>query len=199
MLSVYLSEALGAGPQVVQFRRRATPPFPDQTRLDKDPEHHKLLCQSPQEPLPVTDITSAYKKKKKKMESLETIRLTSLQQGEWVTSVVFQGYLLPYTIIGTVQEISEISCPGLDTPIQSSAFRSVRSRPGVHCNNKEVKLMAMWKDIKIHQYLDDRLVRAATHHFCLQHTQDLVKICQEIGWLVNLEKSELEPSRSSIL
>ena len=26
-----------------------------------------------------------------------------------------------------------------------------------------------------------------------QHTQELVKICQELGWLVNLEKSELEP------
>ena len=62
------------------------------------------------------------------METLETIRLTSLQQGEWVTSVVFQGYLLPYTITGTVQEISEISCPGLDIPIQSSLFTVITRR-----------------------------------------------------------------------
>ena len=55
--------------------------------------------------------------------------------------------------------------------------------------------MAMCKSIKIHQYLDDRLVRATSHHVCLQHTQDLVKICQELGWLVNLEKSELEPKQ----
>ena len=53
--------------------------------------------------------------------------------------------------------------------------------------------MAMYKSIRIHQYLDDRLVRAASHQVCHQHTQDLVKICQELGWLVNLDKSELEP------
>ena len=53
--------------------------------------------------------------------------------------------------------------------------------------------MAIPKDIGIHQYLDDWLVHARPHLVSLQHTQELVKICQELGWLVNLEKSELEP------
>ena len=60
---------------------------------------------------------------------------------------------------------------------------------------KEVKLMAIHKDLRIHQYLDDWLVRARSHQACLQHTQELVKICQQLGWLVNLEKSELEPKQ----
>ena len=60
---------------------------------------------------------------------------------------------------------------------------------------KEVKLMAIHKGIRIHQYLDDWLVRARSHQICLQHTQDLVKLCQDLGWLVNLEKSELEPKQ----
>ena len=55
--------------------------------------------------------------------------------------------------------------------------------------------MAIHRGIRIHQYLDDWLVRATSHQVCLQHTQDLVKICQELGWLVNLEKSELEPKQ----
>ena len=55
--------------------------------------------------------------------------------------------------------------------------------------------MAIHKGIRIHQYLDDWLVRARSHQVCLKHTQDLVKICQELGWLVNLEKSELEPKQ----
>ena len=62
---------------------------------------------------------------------------------------------------------------------------------------KEVKLMAINKGIRIHQYLDDWLVRARSHQESLQHTQDLVKICQKLGWLVNLEKSELEPKTCS--
>ena len=39
---------------------------------------------------------------------------------------------------------------------------------------KEVKLMAIHKDLGIQQYLDDWLVRARSHQACLQHTQELV-------------------------
>ena len=60
---------------------------------------------------------------------------------------------------------------------------------------KEVKLMALHKGIRIHQYLDNWLVRATSHQACLQHTKILVQICQDLGWLVNLEKSELEPKQ----
>ena len=55
--------------------------------------------------------------------------------------------------------------------------------------------MAIHMGIRIHQYIDDWLVRARSHQVCLQYTQDLVKLCQELGWLVNLEKSELEPKQ----
>ena len=60
---------------------------------------------------------------------------------------------------------------------------------------EKVKLMAIHKDIRIHQYLDDWLVRDRSHQVCLQHTQDLVRMCQDLGWLVNLDKSELEPTQ----
>ena len=48
----------------------------------------------------------------------------------------FQGRLFPYTNTGTVQEISEISCPGSDTPIQSTAVWSVHSTHGIYCGSK---------------------------------------------------------------
>ena len=47
-----------------------------------------------------------------------------------------QGRLLPYPYTGTVQEISEISCPGSDIQIKSSTFRSVHSTLGVYCSSK---------------------------------------------------------------
>ena len=34
--------------------------------------------------------------------------------------------------------------------------------------------MAIHKDLRNHQYLDDWLVRARSHQACLQHTQELV-------------------------
>ena len=60
---------------------------------------------------------------------------------------------------------------------------------------KEVKLMALQRGIRIHQYLDDWLVRATSHQICLQHKQTLVALCRELGWLVNKEKSELGPKQ----
>ena len=60
---------------------------------------------------------------------------------------------------------------------------------------KKVKLMALQRGIKINQYLDDWLVRATYHQTCLQHTQTLVALCRELDWLVNKEKSELDPKQ----
>ena len=62
---------------------------------------------------------------------------------------------------------------------------------------KEDKAMALQRSIIIHQYLDDWLVRASSHETCLQHTQIWVVLCQDLGWLVNKEKSELAPTRGS--
>ena len=60
---------------------------------------------------------------------------------------------------------------------------------------KEVKFLALQKGIRIHQYLDDWLVRARSHQTCLKHTQTLVAVCQELGKLVNKDKSELDPKQ----
>ena len=44
---------------------------------------------------------------------------------------------------------------------------------------KELKLMAMLKGIRTHQYLDDWLVKATPHQVFLRYTQDLMKTYQE--------------------
>ena len=63
------------------------------------------------------------------------------------------------------------------------------------CVVKEVKLMAQCQGIRIHQYLDDWLIPAPTRESCHQGTQSLLALCQESGWIVNLQKSELEPKQ----
>ena len=47
-----------------------------------------------------------------------------------------QGCLLPHTNTGTIQEISQISYPGPDLPVQSSSLWPVHSPHGVHCNSQ---------------------------------------------------------------
>ena len=60
---------------------------------------------------------------------------------------------------------------------------------------KEVKLIALHNCIRIYQYLDDWLVRARSHQTCLQDTQTLVAICQDLGWLVKMEKNQSCPTQ----
>ena len=50
-----------------------------------------------------------------------------------------QGRLLPHPYTGTVQEISQIPCPGSDIPVQGSTLWSVRSPHGIHCSDKGSK------------------------------------------------------------
>ena len=47
-----------------------------------------------------------------------------------------QGCILPHPNTGTVQEISEISCPRTNIPIQSPTIRTFDSTTGVHCSSK---------------------------------------------------------------
>ena len=69
------------------------------------------------------------------METPEIIK-TSLQQREWVTSIDCKDAQLPYTNTGTIQEISEISHPSSDIPVQGTAIRIVHSTHGVYCDSK---------------------------------------------------------------
>ena len=60
---------------------------------------------------------------------------------------------------------------------------------------KEVRLLALQQGIRIHQYLDDWLIRAPSKEECHQQTQKLLNLIQELGFLVNHKKSELVPSQ----
>ena len=129
-----------------------------------------------------------------KMETPETIR-TSLQQGEWVTSIDFKDAYFHIPIQEQSRKYLRFHAQGQTYQFKALPFGLSTAPLEFTVVAKEVKLMAIHKGIRIHQYLDDWLVRATSHQVCFQHTQDLVKICQELGWLVNLEKSELEPKQ----
>ena len=127
-----------------------------------------------------------------KMETPETIR-TSLQQGEWVTSIDFKDAYFHIPIQEQSRKYLRFHVQGQTYQFKALPFGLSTAPMEFTVVTKEVKLMAIQKGIRIHQYLDDWLVRAKSPQACLQHTQILVQLCQDLGWLVNLEKSELEP------
>ena len=139
---------------------------------------------------PVLDLSALNKflsVKTLKMETPEKIRI-SLQQGEWVSSLDFSNAYFHIPIhTGSRKYLSYQfrSLPfGLSTaPMEFTGMV------------KEVKLMAQARGIRIHQYLDDWLIPASTKESCHQGTQSLLALCQELGWVVNLQKSELDPKQ----
>ena len=123
-----------------------------------------------------------------------TIR-TSFQQGEWVTSIFFEDAYFHVPIQEQSRKYLRFHVRDQTYQFKALPFGLSTAPMEFTVVVKEVTLMAIYKGIRNHQYLDDWLVRARYHQACLQYTQDLVKICQELGWLVNLEKSELEPKQ----
>ena len=106
-----------------------------------------------------------------------------------------QGCILPYTNSQSVQEVHVFSHPGSVQPFKAQPFGLSTAPMEFTVVAKEVKLMALQRGIRIHQYLDNWLVRATSHQTCLQHRQTLVALCRELGWLVNKENSELDPKQ----
>ena len=128
-----------------------------------------------------------------KMETPETIQ-ASLQTREWVTSIDFKDAYLHMPIQNQSRKYLRFHVQRKIYQFQALPFGLSTAPLEFIVVAKEVKLMALQKGIKIHQYLDDWLVWARSYQTCLQHTQTLVALCQELGWLVNMEKSELEPN-----
>ena len=129
-----------------------------------------------------------------KVETPETTR-TSLQLGEWVTSIDFKDAYFHIPIHSQSRKYMRFHIHGQSYQFKALPFGLFTAPMEFTVVTKEVKLMALQRGIKIHQYLDDWLVRATSHQTCLQHTQTLVAPCRELGWLVNKEKSELEPKQ----
>ena len=61
---------------------------------------------------------------------------------------------------------------------------------------KEVKLMALSRGLRLHQYLDDWVIRSQSQEEAQVNTQAVVDLTQSLGWIINQEKSELTPTRS---
>ena len=60
---------------------------------------------------------------------------------------------------------------------------------------KEVKLMALSRGLRLHQYLDDWLIRSQSQEEAQVNTQAVVDLTQSLGWIINQEKSELKPTQ----
>ena len=57
---------------------------------------------------------------------------------------------------------------------------------------KEVKLMALTRGIRFHQYLDNWLIRAQSQKGAQVNTQTMVDLTQSLGWIINQKTMRTE-------
>ena len=114
----------------------------------------------------MTKLNLFLKVQKFKMETLETIR-TSLQQGEWVTSIDFKDAYLHIPIQEQSRKYLRFHVEGRTYWFKALPFDLSTAPLEFTMVAKQVKLMAIHKGIRIHQYLVNWLVRATSHQDCL--------------------------------
>ena len=125
------------------------------------------------------------------IETPESKRL-SLQQGEWVMSLDFSDAYFHIPINQVSRKYLRFH---LEDQTRTLPFGLSTAPMEFTIVVKKVKLMAQAKGIRLHQYLDDWLIWSQTKEPCSYQTQALLTLCQELGWVVNLHKSELDPKQ----
>ena len=132
-----------------------------------------------------------------KMETVQSIR-GSLQQGEWCTQIdIKDAYLhipvqhnfrkyLRFTVSGKVYQFKTLPfglnvAPRIFTQVLKPVLAHLRS---LH--------------IQVHGYLDDWIVRALLPARTLQSTHTTLNLLVELGWVINWDKSMLDPTQQFV-
>ena len=144
---------------------------------------------------PVIDLSrlSAFLHVEKfKMETPESIR-TSLVPGEWVSSIDLSDAYLHIPIHPNSRKYLRFCHRSQVFQFTSLPFGLATAPQVFTMIIKEVKLMALSRGLRLHQYLDDWLIRSQSQEEAQLNTQAVVDVTQSLGWIIIQEKSELTP------
>jgi len=130
-----------------------------------------------------------------KMDTAELVR-QDLKEGDWATSVdltdaYFQVKIhvnsrkyLRFGILGKVYQFRALVMGLSPSP---EVFTMV---------GKPLKIYLQKRGVHIRQYLDDWLIFSGREDLTVAHTQLVVQVARQLGFLLNEEKSELNPKQS---
>ena len=117
------------------------------------------------------------------METPESIR-TSLIPGEWVLSIDLTDAYFHIPIHPNSRKYLRFCHRSQVFQFSSLPFGLATAPQVFTMIVKEVKLMALTRGLRLHQYLDDWLIRSQSQ-----------EEAQSLGWMINQEKSELKPTQ----
>ena len=128
------------------------------------------------------------------METPESIR-SSLIPGEWVSSIDLSDAFLHIPIHPNSRKYLRFCHKSQVFQFTSLPFGLATAPQVFTMIIKEVKLMALTRGIRLHQYLDISLIRVQSQEEAQVNTQTVVDLTLSLGWIINQEKSELKPTQ----
>ena len=117
-----------------------------------------------------------------KMETPESIR-TSLIPGEWVLSIDLSDAYLHIPIHPNSRKYLRFCYRSQVFQFTSLPFGLATAPQVFAMIVKEVKLMALSRGLRLHQYLDDWLIRSQSQEEARVNTQAVVHLTQSLGWI----------------
>ena len=128
------------------------------------------------------------------METPESIR-TSLIPGEWVSSIDLSYAYLHIPIYPNSRKYLRFWDRSQVFQFTSLRFGLATAPQVFTMIVKEVKRMALSRGLRLNQYLNDWLIRSQSQEEAQMDTQAVVDLTQSLGWIINQEKSELNPAQ----
>ena len=119
-----------------------------------------------------------------KMEIPESIR-ASLIPGEWVSSIDLSDAYLHIPIYPNSRKYLRFCHRSQGFQFTSLPFGLATAPQVFTMIVKEVRMMALSSGIRLHQYLDDWLIRAQSQDEAQVNTQTVVDLTQSLGWIIN--------------
>jgi len=129
-----------------------------------------------------------------KMDTPEHVR-ASLQPGMWVTSIDLKDAYFHIPIHPRHRKFLRFQVLGKVFQFLALPF-GLNTAPRLFTKvGAQLKKMGIRMGILLHQYIDDWLNRALSEADVGRKTQLLLQLIDELGWIVNLDKSDLIPTQ----
>ena len=158
-----------------------------------------LVCKATGEWRPIIDLSSLNVFVHCPSFTMETpwSILRALQQGQWLTSLDLKDAYFHIGIHPADRRYLRFCHNGTAWQFTVLPF-GLSTSPRVFTKIlKPVLAYAHLHRVKLHMYLDDWLLNPGTHQEALEQTSWLKSLCQKLGLVLNLEKSDLIPSQVS--
>lgn len=119
----------------------------------------------------------------------------SVHPGDWLVSIDLKDAYFHVPVAADFLTISSLCSRQRALKIHLSLPFTLTTSPCVFSKvSLAVVALLRVKGVHLHHYLDDLLLLAQNKGQFLEHRSLVISTLQEFGWLLNLEKSHLEPT-----